>query len=70
MYKSEREVLKCKNITEELSGREKSRNCELHNTFSAGILATHSLLGFSVLGVGGRLSRSRDWLFLSLYTVR
>ena len=40
------------------------------NTFSAGILATHSLRGFSVLGVGGRLSRSRDWLFLSIYTVR
>ena len=40
------------------------------NTFSAGILATHSLLDFSVLGVGGRLSRSRNWLFLSIYTVR
>ena len=27
------------------------------------------LAGFSVLGVGGRLLRSRDWLFLSIYTL-
>ena len=26
--------------------------------------------GFSVLGVGGRLLRSRDWSFPSIYTLR
>ena len=38
------------------------------NTFSAGILATHSTLGFSVLGVGGCLPRRHDWSFLSICT--
>ena len=28
------------------------------------------LTGFSVLGVGGRLPQSRDWAFLSIYTLR
>ena len=28
------------------------------------------LTGFSVVGVGGRLTQSRDWSFLSIYTLR